>query len=270
MGEAVIAKPKGSVSEAKWTLKRVDDLVRIVNQSYLELCELLYKVRENDWFRLLAGEDGELYATFEEYVADRLGWKKRKGQYFVRIQKELMLPAGLKREDLSGVEYTKAEALTGLPPEEKKAGKIEGWLEKARTTPVKELRANVNQVRAKAEKDKVLKTEVDTLAQFYLDKDQAKNVDLAIEVARKIAGEKHTRGFLLDMICLDFISGRIQEAKLMATRILKRVEDVFGISIVAFKKKGDGMEIIYGDKIAKQFGMELERKKPGIDLPKPK
>ena len=41
MGDAVVVKPKGSVSEAKWTLKRVDDLVRIVNQSYLELCELL-------------------------------------------------------------------------------------------------------------------------------------------------------------------------------------------------------------------------------------
>jgi len=269
MGEAVVAKPKGSVAEAKWTLKRVDDLVKIVNQSYLELCELLYKVRENEWFRLLEGEDGELFGTFEEYVADRLGWKKRKGQYFVRIQKELMLPAGLKREDLSGVEYTKAEALTGLPPEEKAPEKIKGWLEKARTTPVKELRANVNQVRAKAEKDKVLKTDVDTLAQFYLDKDQAKNVDLAIEVARKIAGERCTRGFLLDMICLDFISSRIQESKLMASRVLKRAEAVFGISVIAVKEDGDGLEIVYGDKLARQFGMELEHKKKGIDLPKP-
>jgi hypothetical protein len=262
MGEAVVvsAKAKGSVKEAKWTLKRVDDLVRIVNQSYLELCELLYKVRENEWFKILEGSDGDLYHTFEEYVADRLGWKNRKGQYFVKIQKDLMLPAGLKREDLVGVEYTKAEALAGLPAEEKEPAKIKGWLEEARTTPVKQLRAKVNKVREKVEKDKVFKTDADVVVQFYLAPEQAKNVNLAVQVAQKIAGGDAKRGHALDMVCLDFLSGRIEESKMTLRRLLKRAEDVFGVKIMALEEKGSEMEIAYGDKIAAQFGIEVDRR----------
>jgi len=269
MTDAVAVRPdRGNVAECKWTLKRVDELVKIVNQSYLELCELLYKVKENEWFRALEGKDKELYATFEEYVADRLGWKKRKGQYFVRIQKELMVEAGLKREDLAGVEYSKAEVLTGLPPSEKTPGRIGGWIDRARSSQVDDLRASVNKVRNEVEKGKVLKTEVDRTETFYVTADQQTNIDLALSVAKKIAGPNVGRGYALDMICTEFLSGRIEEGRIMASRILKRVEQVFNIQVIAFEERGEEMEIVYGDKIAKKFGIEVEHKKKGLDIPR--
>jgi hypothetical protein len=274
MSEAVATRPdKGNVTEAKWTLKRVDELVRIVNQSYLELSELLYKVREHEWFRMLEGKDGELYATFEEYVADRLGWKDRKAQLFVRIQKELMLPAGLKREDMAGLDYSKAYHLSTLPPEERTPEKMRGWLEKAKTENVKSLTVEVNKVRNRAEskkaedKRRVFRTEMTSEANFLLDPDQRKNVELALEVARKVAGPNCTRGFLLDMVCLEFLSDRIVEGKVMASRLLKRAEEIFGIMIVAWREtEGGGAEIEYGEKAAKKYGIEIEHKPKGVNL----
>ncbi len=267
MGEAVAVRPAGSVTEAKWTLKRVDELVKIINQSYLELAELLFKINQNGYFRMLEGSDGEMYGTFEEYVTDRLGWKGRKGYYFVQIHRDLIEGAGLNRDDLAGVDHTKAQILATLPPEEKQPEKIKGWLEKAKTTKLDDLRATVNKTRMEVEKGKVFKTDVDRTEVFHLSADQQKNVLLAIDVAKKISGSDK-KGFNLDMICLDFLSGRIQESKLMASRILRRVEDVFGVSVLALKPKGDDMEIVYGEKIARQYGIELEHKKKGLDIPK--
>lgn len=242
-----------------WVLSRVDALVQVVKESYVELTELLWEVKTKEYFRKVKDKDGEAYDRFQDWVEDQLGWKDRKAEYFVSIHENLTL-AGAPKKALATIEWSKASQLTALPEAERQPGKIEGWIKKAQDLRFLDLKSevvNARNVSKAAEEGRKKPEEVEpkVKAEFYLAPPQAANVQLAITTAMKVSGSDK-KGHCLDLICTEFLTGRAEEAGVKMHRILSSVERIFGVTVVAVKIKGDDTEIVYGQKFAKKHGIE--------------
>ena len=257
MADAIVSS--GDSKRPIWVLARVDALVQVVKESYVELTELLWEVKTKEYFRRAKDKDGENYDRFQDWVQDQLGWKDRKADYFVSIHEKLTL-AGAPKAALATIEWSKASQLTALPEGERQPGKIEVWIKKAQDMRFLDLKADVvnvrNTFRAEEEgKRKAANVEPKTGINFYVAPEQLANVDLAISMAKKISGSE-VKSNCLDLICTEFLTGRTEGTAVKMHRILASVERIFDVQIVAMKIKGDDTEIVYGQKFAKKYGIE--------------
>ena len=242
-----IAKDKKRV---KWVNTRIDELSKIVDTSYVELTELIYESTEGEYFKEMG------FSTFEEYVRKHLGWKERKGWYFASIYKKLIKGAKLPKEDLSKIGWVKASKIASLPSAELKPGKVEKWVENAEDMTNEELDIKVRKAKISAGEELEGATEEPAQRKtFALFTEQLKNVDLALEIAQKIAGSDKP-GHLLDMIALSFNAERVEEVSVKIDRILSTVERVYGVNVIAIQIKGTKHEVIYGEKFVKKQGWE--------------
>jgi hypothetical protein len=250
MGENILADPK----RAKEVLKRVDELSSIIKGAYVELTELLYEVAQEQYYKKLKNSEGEKYARFEEYVEDRLGWKERKGRYFVAIHKNLAVEGGVSREDLAELDWSKASQLARLPQDELKSERLGDWVERAKTMTHPELQAEVNKAKNKVDTERQLSEEVAIKESFGFHPDQLKNVHAALELAEKITGS-NVKSNNLDMICLEFNAGRAEESSLKLKEQLDSIKRVHEVEIVAIKVQGDKEKIMYGKSYMKKHGL---------------
>lgn len=250
VGENLLADPK----REKWVLKRVDELSSIIKGAYVELTELLYEVAQEQYYKKLKNSEGEKYARFEEYVEDRLGWKERKGRYFVAIHKNLAVEGGVSKEDLAELDWSKASQLARLPKDERQGDNLGDWVEKAKTMTHPELQAEVNKAKNKVEEDRHYNEEVTVKETFGFHPDQLKNVHAALELAGKISGSG-IKSNCLDLICLEFNAARAEESSVKLKEMLDTIKRVFEIEVVAVKVKGDKEQIVYGKSYMKKHGL---------------
>jgi hypothetical protein len=250
VGENILADPKRS----KWVLNRVDELSKVIKGAYVELTELLYEVAQNQYYKNLKNADGEKYGRFEEYVEDRLGWKERKGRYFVAIHKNLAVEGGVSKEALADLDWSKASQLARLPKDERQGNSLEKWVKKAKEMTHPELQAEVNKAKNKVETERQYNEEVTIKESFGLYPDQHKNVTAALELAERISGS-NVKSNCLDMICLEFNASRAEEASVKLKEHLDTIKRVFEVEIVAVKIKGDTEQIVYGKSYMKKHGL---------------
>ena len=81
---------------------------------------------------------------------------------------------------------------------------------------------------------------------FPLSPDQAKNVNIALEVAAHLTESKSV-GHLLDMICLEFNGAHVREREdreIMLNRMCARIDEIFGVNVVVVDPRKK--EIVYG------------------------
>lgn len=239
----------------KWVLNRVDVLAKIVKESYVEMTELLFEVKDQGHFRLLKDDDGEPFDHFEDYVEKHLGWKDRKAQYFVSIYEKVILAANVTKAVLAEIEWSKASQLAMLPAEERTPSKMGGWINKAKGMTFTDLKSEVAKKRNEVAGEKKYEEEISYHASFNLTAKQAANFQLAMATSSKISGSDW-KGNNMDLICTEFLTNRLEESKVKMHRILASVERIFGVDIVAAKVKGSEVEILYGQKFAKKYGVE--------------
>lgn len=230
-------------------LNKVVELNQTVQESYLQLAALLYEVRERRYYRQLGHE------TFEAYLENGPGLKIRKGQYLASIQEKLVAIAKIPKEDLKCIGWRKAGAIASLPQEYFRNGKAKEWVEKAKTTVVLVLDAEIKRV-----KDEALGKKIDSEGPigkktFYLFPPQLKNVENALEISKRLSGSDKS-GHNLDMICLEFNASHLEEEADRINFILDSVRRVYGVECIAVKIKGKEEVIVYGQAYAKQFSIE--------------
>lgn len=246
-GRNILADPK----RVKWVLERVDCLKKIVDKAYLEFTELLYEIAEGQYHK----EAG--YDSFEEYIEKRFGWQKRKGWYFVSIQKKLILEAGVPKEELEEVGWVKARELAQLPPAElKTVEQKKEWVKKAKESTHIELKAEVNRAKNKALGERKFIDQPYETITFGFAPAQMKTVELALSIARKISGEKKVKSFLMEMICLSFAAERCEEMEVKLERILQSAERVYEVELVAVRVKGKERQVIHGLELAKRIAKD--------------
>lgn len=245
--------------KVQWTIQRIDALVRVVKESYIELCRLLYEVWEGELYRSLG------FDRFEEYVTDHLEWGARKGKHFVSIYKNLVvmgesrskIPAKVIQERESMIEdlgWTRARILSELPVPERTPKKLPSWVERAKSDEVSgdDLQVEVRKAKNEDLGKKVYSEEVNKKVTFGLYEDQERNVGLALEVAQKVSGSE-VKSNNLDLMATEFLAQRAEEAGVKLKRHLDNLERVFSCKIVAFSE--DGEKVLYGAKVAKQYGI---------------
>lgn len=249
----------GDPKRVKWVLERVDNLKKIVDTAYVELSELLWEVKDKQYWKKSGCRD------FEEYCDKKLQFKDRKGWYFCSIYQNLVKDAKVSKEDLAKVEWTLAAQVASLPKEAMKDGTAKKLLKEAQTMSRLELMAEVRKLKNSYSDDPKKKkmSEIVTVhEEFYLQPDQKKNVDSALHLARKIMQKMNkpvgdlTKAHFLDMICLEFNASRMEEGDVKLNWMLTQIERIFGVECVAIQVKGKNEVVVHGNKVAKKYGIE--------------
>ena len=231
--------------EANFVLTRVDVLVKEVQSAQIELTGLLYKVAQGEFYKKLG------FDRFEEYIEKHLGWKERKGRFFLAIHKNLVL-AGAKPTDLQKIGWTKAGIIAALPPGEREEKKLLTWLERAAALASLDLQAEVNKAKNNHLGEKRHEENATKKETFGFHDEQHDNVKMALEVAEKVSGSD-VKSNNLDLMATEFLAQRAEEAGVKLKRHLDNLERVFDCKIVAISDKDE--KILYGAKVAKQYGL---------------
>lgn len=239
---------------ADWTLQKVDVLKTQYESLQIELAEYIYEVAQGEYYRRLRDpETKDFYQRFEDYCQGHLGWSLRKGRFFVSIQKNLVL-AGAAQDQLRAIGWWKSGIIAALPNDEREEKKLESWLERAGRMSADELQAEVNKAKNRYLEagQKKRPEEVTRKETFGFYPEQHKNVELALEIAKKASGSE-VKSHNMDMICAEFVASRAEEAGVKLQRQLDNLERAFKCKIVAFSENGD--RVLYGAKVAKQYGI---------------
>lgn len=236
----VAVLPRATLGRKNKVRKRIADLKKLVEDSYLELGQLLYEVFYGGYWKEWD------YENFKLYVMDELGFHERKAQYLINIYKNLVIEAEVEPEQLESIGWSKAKEISRVADKDN----VEEWVEKAKESTVTELTNEVREAKAKdgsAGTDGVV--ERSHRLSFTLFDGQNDNVESALKIAAKIA-ESEKRGHLLDCICTSFQANVLEErgtskrvSEMM--RVVESLERTFGVKIIVVDPKKK--KPIYGE-----------------------
>ena len=269
---------KGSKEWADDVRNRARQLAKTINSGYMQLARYLYEISET-------GIDGDPrrapwftqwgYATFTDWADKELGIYGRKAEYFRRIWYKLrvenggpMLPEEME-DRLISIGWSKVKELVRVLTAEN----AEEWIQRAEDVNLQTLMYdvqrhidNVKKAKAQAEEygtdpDEAAEeaknagidheAEVAVTKKFVFFDDQWDNTKLALEKAKKVAGNqgRNNEGYLLDLICMEYLATNTFEELDEATRVmmLHRISNFFGYKLVIIDpKKPVGDKVIYG------------------------
>ena len=104
------------------------------------------------------------------------------------------------RKELKEVGWSKSAELAKVARREGKHFKSADWLHKARSMPHQQFKQEVEMYLTGD-------SEPSELIYFKVYKSQLPVIEQALEVAARILGSDRSRGYLLEMICADFLAG---------------------------------------------------------------
>jgi hypothetical protein len=159
---------------------------------FVELGEYLCEVRAKQYWRL------ENLKSFDEFLEKRFVDSRRKAYYLMAIHEKL---TRIPKQDLQQVGWSKATELVKVARRDGEKFDCATWLHKAKEMPKEGFKFAVEQHLTGKE------TEPWEIIYFKLYKSQLPVVEKAIETAGLMLGTDKSRGYCLEMICADFLSG---------------------------------------------------------------
>ena len=220
------------------------EMLRNVLQNTLEIPyqlevfqgELLYEVTRNKYWREWnVTEDGisRKYESFEEYVEQELGFKRRKAYDLIDIYRTFIVDLKLPVDKLKEISWSKARLVTKIVNDEN----VEDVLKEIEPMTVREVKTMVKE---KRKDDPTLKSttysddEDFVRIQLMLAPAQAENLHHALETASKISGsEKPSNN--IDLICTDFLSSTaatgVEGALIKLDAAKSALERAFGVKL---------------------------------------
>ena len=180
---------------------------------FVELGQYLCEVRAGQYWRL------ESLRSFDEFLEKRFPESRRKAYYLMAIH-----------ENLTKVPKPRLKAMGGSKAVEMlKVARREGdnfdcatWLHKAKELPKEAFKREVERHLTGQE------TEPWELIYFKLYKSQLPVIEQALETAALMLGSEKSRGYMLEMICADFLAGaNLQNDH--SSDLLLSLERIFGL-----------------------------------------
>lgn len=226
------------------TRKKIKELVKQVDESYLELGRHLYNVYYGDYW-----EEWK-FESFEDYCQEELGFAERKAKYLFTIWKKLQVDLGIAKRKLEKIGWTKASKIVNIVDEKN----VEKWLDRARTMKVKELEKAISKYKGKPGSD-----EDWHMVNFKLADEQFENLQGALTQAEVESGSD-ARGHNLDLICTEFRSSRLSP-KDKLPNALKSIERAFGTRVISIKNPDLFKEVV-GFIKSKKAGKKSSPKAP--------
>ena len=191
-------KAKGQI-----VMARIDKILRWEermdqqkDQRFAELGKHLCEVRNQGYWRLG-------HKSFEAYLQAKFPDSRRKAYYLMSIHDNLkQIPT----EEIENLGWSKALELAKVARSEGRRFNSATWLHKAHESSKEELKEAVYKYFTGAE------FEPYEMVYFKLFESQLPVVEKALYVASRMAGTERSRGYCLELICADFLAGRMEES----------------------------------------------------------
>lgn len=159
---------------------------------FVELGQFLCEVRAKQYWRV------ESLKSFDEFLEKRFPESRRKAYYLMAIHENL---TKVPKQRLRQIGWSKAVEMVKVARRDEDQFDCATWLHKAEELPKEEFKREVEQ--HLTGKD----SEPWELIYFKLFKSQLPVVERALETASMMLGSDKSRGYLLELICADFLAG---------------------------------------------------------------
>jgi hypothetical protein len=159
---------------------------------FVELGQYLCEVRAGQYWRL------EQLKSFDEFLAKRFPESRRKAYYLMAIHENL---TKVPKPQLKAIGWSKAVEMVKVARREGENFDCATWLHKADALPKEEFKREVEKHLTGKE------SEPWELIYFKVYKSQLAVIEQALETAGLMLGSDKSRGYMLEMICADFLAG---------------------------------------------------------------
>ena len=194
-----MAAPKLDRRRALFVLDKIDEILawertkeRERDVRFVELGQYLCEVRSGQYWRL------ENLKSFDEFLEKRFPESRRKAYYLMAIHENL---TRIPKPRLREVGWSKAAEMAKVARRDGKAFDCATWLHRAKELPKEEFKREVERHLTGKE------TEPWELLYFKVYKSQLPVIEQALETASRMLGSNKSRGYILEMICADFLAG---------------------------------------------------------------
>ncbi|MGD0955201.1 MAG: hypothetical protein ABR953_00045 [Candidatus Acidiferrales bacterium] len=159
---------------------------------FVELGQYLCEVRAGQFWRL------ENLKSFDEFLEKRFPESRRKAYYLMAIHEHL---TKIPKQQLREIGWRKAAEMVRVARREGERFDCAPWVHKAKDLNREEFEREVERHLTGQE------TEPWELIYFKLYKSQLPVIEQALETAALMLGSDKSRGYMLEMICADFLAG---------------------------------------------------------------
>jgi hypothetical protein len=159
---------------------------------FVELGQHLCEVRAGQYWRL------ENLKSFDEFLEKRFPESRRKAYYLMAIHENL---TKVPKQRLREMGWSKAAEMVKVARRDGDGFDCATWLHKAEELPKEEFKREVERHLTGKE------TEPWELIYFKIYKSQVGVIEQALETAALMLGSDKSRGYMLEMICADFLAG---------------------------------------------------------------
>jgi hypothetical protein len=159
---------------------------------FVELGQHLCEVRAGQYWRL------ENLKSFDDFLEKRFPESRRKAYYLMAIHENL---TKIPKQRLKDMGWSKAAEMVKVARREGDSFDCATWLHKAEELPKEEFKREVERHLTGKE------TEPWELIYFKVYKSQIAVIEQALETAALMLGSDKSRGYMLEMICADFLAG---------------------------------------------------------------
>jgi len=180
-------------------LDKIDDILawektkeREKDVRFVELGQHLCEVRAGQYWRL------ENLRSFDNFLEKRFPESRRKAYYLMAIHENL---TKIPKQRLREMGWSKAAEMVKVARHDGEQFDCATWLHKADELPKDEFKREVERHLTGRE------TETWELIYFKLYKSQIGVIEQALETAALMLGSDKSRGYMLEMICADFLAG---------------------------------------------------------------
>ena len=180
---------------------------------FVELGQYLCEVRAGQYWRL------ENLKSFDEFLEKRFPDSRRKAYYLMAIHENL---TKVPKQRLREIGWSKAVEMVKVARSDDERFDCATWLHKAEEMPKEEFKREVEQHLTGKE------TEPWELIYFKVYKSQLPVIEQALETASLMLGSDKSRGYMLEMICADFVAGASAESE-DADALLLSLDRLFGM-----------------------------------------
>ena len=191
--------PKLNRRRALFVLDKIDEILswerekeRERDVRWVDLGRYLCEVRAGQYWRL------ENLKSFDEFLEKRFPESRRKAYYLMAIHENL---TRIPKPRLREVGWSKAAEMAKVARRDGQDFDCATWLHKANELPKEEFKREVERHLTGQE------TEPWELIYFKLYKSQLPVIEQALETAARMLGSDKSRGYMLEMICADFLAG---------------------------------------------------------------
>jgi hypothetical protein len=191
--------PKLNHRRALFVLAKIDDILgweHGTNQErdskFVELGRYLCEVRAGQYWRL------DNLSSFDQFLEKKFPESRRKAYYLMAIHERL---PRIPKKDLREVGWTKATELAKLARREGQRFESAIWLHRARSMQTVEFKREVEKHLTGRD------SEPWEILYFKVYRSQLQVIEQALEIASRMLGTDKSRGYILEMICADFLAG---------------------------------------------------------------